>query len=260
MAIALNYLAVEDAPPVTTITLNRPEQLNALSTGLMKELIEELDRQSQREDVRVILLKGAGRAFSAGHDLKELKDRTLDEEREIFRVCTEMMQKVQSVPQPVIGVVNGIATAAGCQLVATCDLAIATEESRFATSGVRYGLFCSTPGVAVARNLSRKHALEMLLTGRFIDAATAERWGLVNRVVPAAELDNAVNELVGELTALSPLALKVGKEGFYKQVELPQAEAYELMSEAISCNAVAHDGQEGISAFIEKRKPNWTGK
>jgi len=260
MAIALNYLAVEDAPPVTVITLNRPEQLNALSTGLMQELIEELDRQSQRADVRVIVLKGAGRAFSAGHDLKELKDRTLDEEREIFRVCTEMMQKVQSIPQPVIAVVNGIATAAGCQLVATCDLAIATEESRFATSGVRYGLFCSTPGVAVARNLSRKHALEMLLTGRFIDAATAERWGLVNRVVPAAELDKAVDELVGELTALSPLALKIGKEGFYKQVELPQAEAYELMSEAISCNAVAQDGQEGISAFIEKRKPNWTGK
>ena len=260
MAIALNYLAVEDAPPVTVITLNRPEQLNALSTGLMQELIEELDRQSQRADVRVIVLKGAGRAFSAGHDLKELKDRTLDEEREIFRVCTEMMQKVQSIPQPVIAVVNGIATAAGCQLVATCDLAIATEESRFATSGVRYGLFCSTPGVAVARNLSRKRALEMLLTGRFIDAATAERWGLVNRVVPAAELDKAVDELVGELTALSPLALKIGKEGFYKQVELPQAEAYELMSEAISCNAVAQDGQEGISAFIEKRKPNWTGK
>jgi len=260
MAIALNYLAVEDAPPVTVITLNRPEQLNALSTGLMQELIEELDRQSQRADVRVIVLKGAGRAFSAGHDLKELKDRTLDEEREIFRVCTEMMQKVQSIPQPVIAVVNGIATAAGCQLVATCDLAIATEESRFATSGVRYGLFCSTPGVAVARNLSRKHALEMLLTGRFIAAATAERWGLVNRVVPAAELDEAVDELVGELTALSPLALKIGKEGFYKQVELPQAEAYELMSEAISCNAVAQDGQEGISAFIEKRKPNWTGK
>jgi enoyl-CoA hydratase/carnithine racemase len=260
MAIALNYLAVEDAPPVTTITLNRPEQLNALSTGLMKELIEELDRQSQREDVRVILLKGAGRAFSAGHDLKELKDRTLDDEREIFRVCTEMMQKVQSIPQPVIAVVNGIATAAGCQLVATCDLAIASEESRFATSGVRYGLFCSTPGVAVARNVSRKHALEMLLTGRFIDAATAERWGLVNRVVPAAELDNSVNELVGELVALSPLALRIGKEGFYKQVELPQAEAYELMSEAISCNAVTHDGQEGISAFIEKRNPNWTVK
>jgi enoyl-CoA hydratase/carnithine racemase len=169
------------------------------------------------------------------------------------------MQKVQAIPQPVIAAVHGIATAAGCQLVATCDLAIATEDSRFATSGVRYGLFCSTPGVAVARNISRKHALEMLLTGRFIDAATAERWGLVNHVVPADKLDAAVKELVDELAALSPLALKIGKEGFYKQVELPQAQAYELMSEAISCNAIAGDGQEGISAFIEKRKPNWTG-
>src|SRR6059058_5477123 len=188
MSATLEYLLVEERLPAAVITLNRPDQLNPLSTGLMKELTSELERQAARPEVRAIVLKGAGRAFSAGHDLKELKDRTLDEEREIFRVCTEMMQKVQSIPQPVIAVVNGIATAAGCQLVATCDLAIATEESRFATSGVRYGLFCSTPGVAVARNLSRKHALEMLLTGRFIDAATAERWGLVNRVVPAAEL------------------------------------------------------------------------
>jgi len=156
--------------------------------------------------------------------------------------------------------VHGIATAAGCQLVATCDLAIATEDSRFATSGVRYGLFCSTPGVALARNVSRKHALEMLLTGRFIDAATAERWGLVNRVVPAGQLDAAVRELVAELAALSPLALEIGNKGFYKQIEVPQAQAYELMSEAISCNAVAKDGQEGISAFVEKRKPNWKGE
>ena len=260
MAVALNYLAVEDAPPATIITLNRPDQLNALSTGLMKELTAELDRQSKRKEVRVIVLKGAGRAFSAGHDLKELKDRTLDDEREIFRICTEMMEKVQSIPQPVIAVVHGIATAAGCQLVATCDLAIASEESRFATSGVRYGLFCSTPGVAVARNVGRKHALEMLLTGRFIDAKTAERWGLINRAVSAAELEQAVKELVDELGALSPLALQIGKEGFYKQIELPQAAAYELMSEAISCNAIAKDGQEGISAFIEKRKPSWTGE
>ncbi len=206
------------------------------------------------------MLEGAGRAFSAGHDLKELQGRTLDEERNIFSICTELMQKVQNVPKPVIAAVHGIATAAGCQLVATCDLAIATEDSRFATSGVRYGLFCSTPGVAVARNVSRKHALDMLLTGRFIDAATAERWGLVNRVVPAGGLDAAVRELVAELAALSPLALEIGKRGFYKQIEVPQAQAYELMSEAIARNAVAKDGQEGISAFVEKRKPNWKGE
>jgi enoyl-CoA hydratase/carnithine racemase len=260
MATALDYLTVRDALPAAFITLDRPEQLNALSTGLMKELTAELERLGGRPEVRAIVLEGAGRAFSAGHDLKELQGRTLDEERSIFRVCTELMQKVQSVPKPVIAAVHGIATAAGCQLVATCDLAIATEDSRFATSGVRYGLFCSTPGVAVARNVSRKHALDMLLTGRFIDAATAERWGLVNRVVPAGQLDAAVRELVAELAALSPLALEIGKKGFYKQIEMPQAQAYELMSEAISCNAVSHDGQEGINAFVEKRKPRWKGE
>jgi enoyl-CoA hydratase/carnithine racemase len=260
MPATLNYLTVRDALPAVVITLNRPEQLNALSTGLMKELTAELDRQSRRQEVRAIVLEGAGRAFSAGHDLKELQGHTLDEEREIFSICTELMQKVQNVPKPVIAAVHGIATAAGCQLVATCDLAIATEDSRFATSGVRYGLFCSTPGVAVARNVSRKHALDMLLTGRFIDAATAERWGLVNRVVPAGGLDAAVRELVAELAALSPLALEIGKRGFYKQIEVPQAQAYELMSEAIARNAVAKDGQEGISAFVEKRKPNWKGE
>ncbi len=247
MPAAPESLMVKDVLPAVEITLNRPEQLNALSTALMKELLAELDRQARRPEVRVIVLKGAGRAFSAGHDLKELQGRTLDEEREVFRICRELMQKIQSVPQPVIAAVQGIATAAGCQLVATCDLAVATEDSRFATSGVRFGLFCSTPGVAIARNLSRKHALE-------------ERWGLVNRVVPPGRLDAAVGELVAELAALSPLALRIGKEGFYRQVELPQASAYELMSEAISRNAVAGDGQEGISAFVEKRKPRWTGE
>lgn len=256
----LEYLTVRDAPPAAVVTLNRPEQLNALSTGLMEELTAELERLGAREDVRAIVLRGAGRAFSAGHDLKEMKDRTLDEERAIFRVCTKLMLTIQRTPQPVIAAVHGIATAAGCQLVATCDLAIAAADARFATSGVRYGLFCSTPGVAVARNVGRKRALEMLLTGRFVDAATAERWGLVNRVVPADQLDAAVAELVEELAALSPLALRVGKEGFYRQIELPIAEAYALMSEAISCNAVARDGQEGISAFVEKRKPRWTGR
>jgi len=260
MPAAPDYLIVKDVLPAVEITLNRPDKPNALSTALMNELIAELDRQAQRTEVRFIVLRGAGRAFSAGHDLKELQGRTLDEERDVFRICSKLMQMVQSVPQPVIAAVHGIATAAGCQLVAACDLAIATEESRFATSGVRFGLFCSTPGVAVARNVSRKHALEMLLTGRFVDAATAERWGLVNSVVPAGRLDAAVGDLVAELSALSPLALRIGKEGFYKQIELPQAKAYELMSEAISCNAIARDGQEGITAFVEKRKPRWTGE
>ena len=257
MADTLDYLLVEDAPPAAIITLNRPQQLNALSTGLMNELTAELERQAARPDVRAIVLKGAGRAFSAGHDLREMMDRSLDEEREIFAVCNKLMATVQSVPVPVIAAPHGIATAAGCQLVATCDLAIASDDCRFATSGVRYGLFCSTPGVAVARNVSRKHAMEMLLTGRFIDSATAERWGLINRAVPLEQLDSEVMALVNELAQLSPHALRIGKEGFYQQIEAKQADAYQLMAEAISCNAVARDGQEGIAAFVQKRKPVW---
>src|SRR6266699_682432 len=257
MAISLDYLLVEDAPPAAVITLNRPDQLNALSTGLMAALGAELGRQAARQEVRAIVIKGAGRAFSAGHDLKEMVDRSLDEEREIFAMCNKLMATVQSVPVPVIAAPHGIATAAGCQLVAQCDLAIASDDCRFATSGVRYGLFCSTPGVAVARNVSRKHALEMLLTGRFVDAATAEKWGLINRAVPGARLDAEVMALVNELAQHSRYALQIGKEGFYKQIEATQQKAYEMMAEAIARNAVAPDGQEGISAFVEKRKPVW---
>jgi enoyl-CoA hydratase/carnithine racemase len=257
MTATLDHLLVEDALPAAIITLNRPQQLNPLSTALMKELTSELERQSARPEVRAIVLKGAGRAFSAGHDLKEMMDRSLDDERDIFAICNKLMATVQAVPVPVIAAPHGIATAAGCQLVATCDLAIASDDCRFATSGVRYGLFCSTPGVAVARNVGRKNAMDMLLTGRFVDAATAERWGLINRAVPLAQLDAEVMALVRELAQLSPYALKIGKEGFYRQVDEKQTEAYRLMAEAISCNAVAPDGQEGIAAFVEKRAPVW---
>jgi enoyl-CoA hydratase/carnithine racemase len=257
MAVTLDYLLVEDAPPAAIITLNRPETLNALSTGLMTELTAELERQAARPEVRAIVLKGAGRAFSAGHDLKEMMDRSLDEERDIFAVCNKLMATVQAVQVPVIAAPHGIATAAGCQLVATCDLAIASDDCRFATSGVKYGLFCSTPGVAVARNISRKHAMDMLLTGRFVDAATAEKWGLINRAVPLAQLDAEVRALVNELAQLSPYALRIGKAGFYQQIEATQADAYKQMAETISCNAVAPDGKEGIAAFVEKRKPVW---
>jgi enoyl-CoA hydratase/carnithine racemase len=257
MRATLDYLLVEDALPAAIITLNRPQQLNPLSTGLMKELTAELERQSKRPEVRAIVLKGAGRAFSAGHDLKEMMDRSLDEERDIFAVCNKLMATVQTVPIPVIAAPHGIATAAGCQLVATCDLAIASDDCRFATSGVRYGLFCSTPGVAVTRNVGRKNAIEMLLTGRFVDGATAEKWGLINRAVPLDQLDAEVMALVNDLAKLSRYALAIGKEGFYKQVEEKQSEAYRLMAEAISCNAVAPDGKEGIAAFVEKRTPVW---
>ncbi len=257
MAIALDYLVVEDVAPAVHITLNRPGQLNALSTGLMRELIQQLDREAARPEVRVIVLKGAGRAFSAGHDLTELVGKTLAEERAVFQTCERLMERVQSLPQPVIAQVHGIATAAGCQLVATCDLAVAAEDARFATSGVKNGIFCYTPMVAVSRNVGRKRALEMVLTGNFIDAATAAEWGLVNRVVPALQLEAAVQELVDQLAALSPHALSTGKQAFYEQIERPQAGAYELMTEAISCNALSEDAQEGMSAFIGKRKPVW---
>jgi enoyl-CoA hydratase/carnithine racemase len=252
-----DYVLVEEAPPGVILTLNRPQQLNPLSTGMMKELTATLKALGAREDVRAIVIRGGGRAFSAGHDLKEMKDRTLDEQRGIFAICTELMQTIRSTPQPVIAQVHGIATAAGCQLVAACDLALADDDARFATSGVRYGLFCSTPGVAVARNVSRKNALYMLLTGGFVDAQTAERWGLINRSVPPMELDAAVDALVAELAALPTEVLRLGKKGFYQQIEATEADAYALMSETIACNAFSPVGQEGIAAFVEKRKPSW---
>jgi enoyl-CoA hydratase/carnithine racemase len=260
MAVALEHLVVEDALPAAVITLNHPEKLNALSLALMEELTAELERQGGRDEVAVIVIRGAGRAFSAGHDLKELVDRSLDEERTIFQACERLMAVVQSVPQPVIASVHGIATAAGCQLVAACDLAVASADARFATNGIRNGIFCYTPMVPVSRAIGRKRALEMVLTGNFIDAETAEKWGLVNRVVPADQLDAEVMELANQIGALSPLAVRTGKAAFYQQIDLPQAAAYGLMTEAIACNVMTEDAQEGITAFLEKRKPTWKGR
>src|SRR5215469_8136160 len=260
MAIALEHLLIEDSLPAVLVTLNRPEQRNALSTSLMLELTRELERQSARPEVRVVVIRAAGPVFSAGHDLTELVDRSIDEEREVFDVCTRMMQTIQRIPQPVIAAVQGIATAAGCQLVATCDLAIASEEARFATPGVRIGLFCSTPMVAVSRSIGRKRALQMLLTGLPIDAATAAEWGLVNRVVPAAELDAAVLELSRQIASASPLTLRIGKHAFYRQIDVGQDEAYELMSQTMAENAMTCDAQEGMTAFLEKRQATWRGE
>lgn len=260
MSAMLEYLLVEDALPAVIITMNRPEQRNALSTGLMREMIAELERQSARPECRVIILRGAGPAFSAGHDLREMLNRTIAEEREVFNVCTRMMQTIQRVPQPVIASVHGIATAAGCQLVATCDLAIASENARFATPGVKIGFFCSTPQVALSRNIGRKRAMEMLLTGKPIDAHTAAAWGLVNRVVSPERLDAQVLELANQIASASPLTLKVGKQSFYQQIEVDQATAYNLMSEVMATNALTCDAQEGMSAFLEKRQPVWRGE
>jgi enoyl-CoA hydratase/carnithine racemase len=255
-----NYLIVEDALPAVVITMNRPEQRNALSTGLMQEMTRMLDRQSTRPECRVIILKGAGPVFSAGHDLKEMIGRTDQEEREIFDVCTQMMQTIQRIPQPVIASVHGVATAAGCQLVATCDLAIASENAKFATPGVKIGLFCSTPMVALSRNIGRKRALEMLLTGKMIDAQTAADWGLVNAVVPAEKLDDTVLALANQIASSSPLILKIGKQAFYRQIDLDQETAYSMMGETMAVNAMTCDAQEGMSAFLQKRTPIWQGK
>ena len=256
----LNYVIVQDALPAVIITMNRPEQRNALSTGLMREMTEQLECQSARPECRVIIIKGAGPAFSAGHDLREMLNRTLEQERDIFDVCTRMMQTIQRIPQPVIASVHSIATAAGCQLVATCDLAIASENAKFATPGVKIGLFCSTPQVALSRNIGRKRALEMLLTGRMIDAATAADWGLVNRVVPAEKLDEQVMELARQIANASPLTLKVGKQSFYRQIEVDQDVAYDLMGQTMAENAMTCDAQEGMTAFVEKRAPVWRGE
>lgn len=260
MEAKLQHIAVEDALPAVVITMNRPEQRNALSTGLMEELTHALEEQSRREDCRVIVLTGAGPAFSAGHDLQEMLDRTLEDERKVFETCTRMMETIQLIPQPVIAAVNGAAFAAGCQLVATCDLAVAAESARFATPGVKIGLFCSTPMVAVSRNIGRKRALEMLLTGRAIDAETAADWGLVNRVVPAGDLRAAALELANEIASYSPLTLKIGKEAFYKQSFDHQDKAYELMGEVMAQNAMTCDAQEGMSAFLQKRPAVWKGE
>jgi len=242
------------------VTLNRPAQRNALSLALMREVIECLSELERGGEARSIILAAAGQAFCSGHDLREMSGLGAEANREIFAVCTEMMTRIQSVPQPVIAEVQGMATAAGCQLVATCDLAIASERATFATPGVRIGLFCSTPMVAVSRAVGRKRALEMLLTGDAIDAPTAAEWGLVNRVVPEVDLRAATLALAERIGQASAFTLKTGKQAFYQQADLPQAEAYSFTQEVMTGNALAADAREGICAFLEKRAPHWQGR
>src|SRR5580658_6506009 len=242
------------------ITLNRPDRRNALSLEMMLELIRALDEYAANSTVRAVILAANGKAFSSGHDLSELVGRTLSDYRRIFDVCTELMTKIQSVPQPVIAEVQGIATAAGCQLVATCDLAIASDTAQFATPGVKIGLFCSTPMVALSRAVGRKRAMEMLLTGKLVDAATAAEWGLINRAVPAAELESATRELACSIAASSSFTVALGKQAYYAQIDLEQPKAYAYAKEVMTLNALAQDAQEGISAFLEKRVACWSGK
>jgi enoyl-CoA hydratase/carnithine racemase len=240
------------------LTLDRPDRRNALSLELMHELLASLDELATDQDVRTVVIGGNGPAFSAGHDLSEMMGRDEAAYQELFDVCTRLMMRIHELPQPVIARVHGIATAAGCQLVATCDLAVAAEEARFATPGVRIGLFCSTPMVPLSRAVGRKRALQMLLTGEPIDAATALDWGLVNRVVPAEQLDDAVRELAGAIGRASPLTVGIGKRAFYDQVDLDERGAYDLTKTVMSMNALADDAQEGIGAFLEKRAAVWT--
>jgi len=242
------------------VTLNRPERRNALSLGLMLEAIAALDEIGRDREARSVILAAAGKVFCSGHDLSEMTGRDINEYRRIFDVCTELMAKIQSIPQPVIAAVQGVATAAGCQLVAACDLAIAAEEARFATPGVKIGLFCTTPMVALTRAIGRKRALEMLLTGELVDARTAAEWGLINRVVPAAELAAESRQLAARIAAASSLVVGLGKQAFYTQIDLDQPKAYAYAKEVMSMNALAADAQEGIGAFLGKRAPCWTGK
>ena len=246
---------------VATLTLNRPAQYNALSEELLGALQEALDGIASDDSLRVVVLAGAGKAFCAGHDLKQMRSNPdRDYYRALFARCSGVMQTITRMPQPVIARVQGIACAAGCQLVATCDLAVAAEEARFGTNGINVGLFCSTPSVALSRNVRRKRSFEMLMTGDLIDAQTAVDYGLINRAVPAAELDGAVMELAQKIAAKTPVAVKAGKEMFYKQIEMDLAEAYAYAGEVMACNMMAEDVGEGIDAFGEKRKPVWKGR
>ncbi|AEV27146.1 MULTISPECIES: enoyl-CoA hydratase [Azospira] len=249
----------EDRPDGrTTLVLNRPAQFNSLSNAMLETLLAELQSIAADKTVRVVVLQGAGKAFCAGHDLKEMRsnhDKAFMQA--LFKLCAKVMLTIQEMPQPVIARIHGIATAAGCQLVSMCDLAVAADVAKFAVSGINVGLFCSTPAVGLARNMGRKEALEMLLTGEFIDAGEAQRRGLVNRVVALGDLDEAVEHLVQSILAKSPVAVATGKQMFYKQLEMGIEAAYQYAGEVMACNMMAGDAAEGIDAFIEKRKPVW---
>jgi enoyl-CoA hydratase/carnithine racemase len=260
MSINYENLIVELNAPIARVTLNRPERRNALSLALMRELTACLREIGGSAETRVIILSAAGSVFSSGHDLTEMRGRSISDYRQIFDACVEMMEAIQRVPQPVIAEVQGMATAAGCQLVAACDLAVAADDAKFATPGVRIGLFCSTPMVALTRAIGRKRALEMLMTGTPIDARTAAEWGLVNHVFPSEQTHEKTLALARRIVEASPLVVGIGKQAFYAQIDLDQDKAYDYTKEVMSLNAMAQDAQEGIGAFLEKREPRWSGR
>jgi enoyl-CoA hydratase/carnithine racemase len=254
------FLTHELEDEAAVITLNRPERRNALSLDLMLELIYVLGEVGRDKKIRTVILAAAGKVYCSGHDLSEMVGRQESEYRRLFDTCSALMQKIQAIPQPVIAEVQGVATAAGCQLVASCDLAIASEAAQFATPGVRIGLFCTTPMVALTRSIGRKRAMELLLTGKLIDANTAAEWGLINRVVPQEDLQRATRELAGQIAEASSYTVAIGKKAFYEQIEATQRAAYEQAKEVMTQNSLANDAAEGISAFLGKRAPVWSGK
>lgn len=250
-----------DTHGVATLTLNRPKQYNALSEELLTELQSALDAIGKDESIRVVVIAGSGTAFCAGHDLKQMRATPRKAYyQKLFAQCSKMMMTITQLPQPVIARVHGIATAAGCQLVAQCDLAVAADNAKFAVSGINVALFCSTPSVPLGRNVLRKQAMEMLLTGEFVDARTAVERGLINRAVSADQLDAAVAELAGKIIGKSKVAVSTGKQMFYKQLEMGLEGAYQYAAEVMACNMMAEDVGEGIDAFVEKRKPEWKGR
>lgn len=251
----------EDNGGITTLTLYRPQQYNVLSRHMLTQLQQSLGDIANDHSIRVVIIAAAGKAFCAGHDLKEMRssdDKTVH--RHLFDQCSRLMLTINQMPQPVIAQVDGIATAAGCQLVAACDLAVASDASRFAVSGINVGLFCSTPSVALSRNLSRKQALQLLLTGEFIDAETALDYGLINQVTTVEALTDSTRNMAEKIVGKSPLAITVGKQLFYQQLTMELTDAYQYASEVMANNMDSEDAREGIDAFIEKRKPVWQGK
>ncbi|MEE4380214.1 MAG: enoyl-CoA hydratase [Candidatus Competibacteraceae bacterium] len=259
--ITESLLMRHDDDGITTLTLNRPQQYNALSQSLLTEFQTALDAIAEDSAVRVVIITGSGPAFCAGHDLKEMRAHTDQAYHQaLFEQCGQVMLTIHQLPQPVVAQVNGIATAAGCQLVAACDLAVAVDSARFATSGINVGLFCATPAVPLSRNLGRKQALELLLTGDFMDANTALDKGLINHVAQRDELAAVVHQLAESICAKSPLAIKLGKHMFYRQLNLDLSEAYHYASDVMACNMNSEDAREGIDAFFAKRKPVWLGR
>jgi enoyl-CoA hydratase/carnithine racemase len=258
MSAEAAYVLRENHGGVLTLTLNRAEKFNPLSEEMLAALQQAIDEAKRDDGIRVVILAAAGKAFCAGHDLKQMRAQPSEQYyKTLFNQCSKLMLAIQQMPQPVIARVQGIATAAGCQLVSMCDLVVASTDARFAVSGITYGLFCSTPSVGLSRNMSRKQAMEMLLTGEFIDAETARERGLINRVVPQEELDAEIGKLCASILAKPAVAVAMGKQLFYKQIEMGVGAAYQLAGQTMACNMMDDAAIEGVQAFIEKREPSW---